>query len=83
MAAVTIERLRLLLSVAANGTIAGAAAEVGYTASAVSEQLAGFERELGTTLLERSNRGVSLTRAGERLRARASVILDLVQTATV
>ena len=83
MAAVTIERLRLLLSVAANGTIARAAAEVGYTASAVSQQLAGFERELGTTLLERSNRGVSLTRAGERLRARASVILDLVQTATV
>ncbi len=83
MAPLTIERLRLLLAVSAHGTIAGAAEDVGYTPSAVSQQLSALERELGTTLLERSNRGVSLTPAGARLSERASVILDLTQMATI
>lgn len=79
----TVERLRLLHSVAAHGTIAGAAAEVGYTASAVSQQLSALERQLGTSLLERTTRGVTLTPAGARLRERAAAILDLVQAATI
>lgn len=83
MAALTIERLRLLLAVSTRGTIAAAAADVGYTASAVSQQLSALERELGTTLLERSNRGVTVTPAGARLSERASVILDLVHMATI
>ena len=83
MAPLTLERLRLLHSVASHGTIAAAAAESGYTASAVSQQLSALERELGTSLLERTNRGVNLTPAGVRLRERAGTILDLVQAATI
>jgi DNA-binding transcriptional LysR family regulator len=83
MTALTIERLRLLHSVGGHGTIAAAAAEVGYTASAVSQQLSALERQLGTSLLERTTRGVTLTPAGARLRERAAVILDLVQAATM
>lgn len=83
MATPTLEQLRLLLAVASRGTIAGAAEDAGYTASAVSQQLSALERQLGTSLLERSNRGVTLTPAGARLGERASLILDLVQTATI
>jgi DNA-binding transcriptional LysR family regulator len=83
MSALTLERLRLLHSVAAHGTIAAAAAEVGYTASAVSQQLSALERQLGISLLERTTRGVTLTPAGTRLRERATAILDLVQAATI
>jgi DNA-binding transcriptional LysR family regulator len=82
MAPLTIERLSLLHAVASHGTIAAAAAESGYTASAVSQQLSALERQLGTSLLERTNRGVTLTPAGARLSDRATTILDLVQAAT-
>ena len=83
MTPLTVERLRLLHSVAAHGTIAAAAAEVGYTASAVSQQLSALERQLGTSLLERTTRGVTLTPAGARLSERAAAILDLVHAATL
>jgi molybdate transport repressor ModE-like protein len=83
MAPLTIDRLRLLHSIASHGTIAAAAAECGYTASAVSQQLSALERQLGTSLLERTNRGVNLTPAGTRLSERATAILDLVQAATI
>jgi molybdate transport repressor ModE-like protein len=83
MAPLTIERLRLLHAVASHGTIAAAAAESGYTASAVSQQLSALERQLGTSLLERTNRGVTLTPTGARLSERATTILDLVQAAAI
>jgi molybdate transport repressor ModE-like protein len=83
MTPLTLERLRLLHSVASHGTIAAAAADSGYTASAVSQQLSALERQLGTSLLERTNRGVTLTPAGARLTERAAAILDLVQAATI
>jgi molybdate transport repressor ModE-like protein len=83
MTPLTLERLRLLHAVASHGTIAAAAAASGYTASAVSQQLSALERQLGTSLLERTNRGVTLTPAGARLTERAAAILDLVQAATL
>jgi DNA-binding transcriptional LysR family regulator len=81
MASANLERLRILHAVAAHGTIAAAARANSYTASAVSQQLAALEREVGTSLLERSNRGITLTPAGRVLSERASVILDLVEGA--
>jgi len=55
-------RLDLLHLFAVHGTIAGAAAASGYSASAVSQQLAVLEREAGVALLERSARSAALTR---------------------
>ena len=80
-ASVSLDRLRLLHAVATLGTIAAAARANDYTASAVSQQLAALELEVGTSLLERSNRGVTLTPAGRLLSERASIILDIVQSA--
>jgi DNA-binding transcriptional LysR family regulator len=80
MASANLERLELLHAVAMSGTIAAAARASAYTASAVSQQLSALEREVGTTLLERSNRGVTLTPAGRLLSERAAIILDLVDS---
>jgi molybdate transport repressor ModE-like protein len=76
-----VGRLRLLREVALRGSIAGAAREVGLTPSAVSQQLSILEREAGTTLLERSPRGVLLTGAGQALADRAQAILELLEAA--
>src|SRR6478752_1079675 len=47
-----LHRLRLLQEFAARGSIASTAAVLGYTPSAVSQQLATLEREAGTELLD-------------------------------
>lgn len=77
----TLERLRVLTAVASAGTIAGAARSLGYAPSAVSQHLATLEREAAASLVERSNRGVTLTSAGRLLAGRAGDILDAVRTA--
>lgn len=60
-------RLTVFAQVAANGSIAQAARALGYTPSAVSQQLAKLEREIGATLVTRTRRGVELTAAGHAL----------------
>jgi molybdate transport repressor ModE-like protein len=68
-------RLKALREVEARGSIAAAAAALGYTASAVSQSIAAMERYLDLQLLERTSRGVTLTPAGMRLVEHADVIL--------
>ncbi len=76
-----LHRLRLLKEFAARGTIARTAAVLGYTPSAVSQQLAALEREAGTALLDRSARRAELTDAGRRLAEHAERILAMVEEA--
>jgi DNA-binding transcriptional LysR family regulator len=56
-------RLRVLHAVSAYGSVTAAAAALGYSAPAVSQQLAALERETGMKLTERVGRGLSLTPA--------------------
>jgi DNA-binding transcriptional LysR family regulator len=76
-----LHRLRLLKEFAARGSIARTAAVLGYTPSAVSQQLAVLEREAGTALLDRSARRAELTDAGRRLAGHAERILAMVEEA--
>src|SRR5262249_504405 len=76
-----LHRLRLLREFAGRGTIAATAAALGYTASAVSQQLTALEREAGTALLDRAARSVELTDAGRRLAVHAEIILAQVEAA--
>ncbi|MFF2537428.1 LysR family transcriptional regulator [Streptomyces cyaneofuscatus] len=69
-------RLAALVAVAETGSITRAAAHLGYTAPALSQQLAKLEREAGATLLVRHHRGARLTAAGELLAGRARRVLD-------
>lgn len=69
-------RLAALVAVAEAGSITRAAARLGYTAPALSQQLAKLEREAGAELLVRHHRGARLTAAGELLAGRARRVLD-------
>jgi DNA-binding transcriptional LysR family regulator len=74
-------RLRLLREFAERGTISATAAALGYTPSAVSQQLAALERESGAVLLDRTARTAELTDAGRRLVEHAERILAMVEAA--
>ncbi|MFE3457617.1 LysR family transcriptional regulator [Nocardiopsis aegyptia] len=76
-----LRRLHLLREFSARGTIAATAHALGYTPSAVSQQLAALERETGVALLDRSPRGAELTDAGRLLVLQADEILALVEAA--
>ncbi|GAB3707740.1 LysR family transcriptional regulator [Nocardiopsis oceani] len=74
-----LHRLQLLREFSARGTIAATANALGYTPSAVSQQLARLEQETGVALLDRSPRGAELTDAGQLLVNQAEEILALVE----
>jgi len=76
-----LHRLRLLREVHDRGTVHGAARALGYTPSAVSQQLSVLEREAGTPLLERVGRNVRLTAAGQVLVRHAATLLAEVEAA--
>jgi DNA-binding transcriptional LysR family regulator len=65
--------LRTFVAVAETGSFSAAAQRLSYTQSAVSQQIAALEADLGTPLLTR--RPVGLTPAGERLHRHAAIIL--------
>ena len=76
-----LHRLRLLREVHERGTVHAASTALGYSPSAVSQQLAVLEREVGTKLLERVGRNVRLTPAGQVLVAHAERLLEGVEAA--
>ncbi|WP_329045512.1 LysR family transcriptional regulator [Amycolatopsis sp. NBC_01488] len=74
-------RLALLAEVAHAGSIAGAAQRLSFTPSAVSQQLAKLERDVGAPLLHRNPRGVTLTPVGAALLSHAETIVGELRTA--
>lgn len=68
-------RFRVLQVVADRGTISAAAADLGYTPSALSHQLRMLARDLGVRLLEPDGRNIRLTPAGSLLLSRGEVLL--------
>jgi DNA-binding transcriptional LysR family regulator len=76
-----VRRLRVLRELAARGTIAATAQALGYTAPAVSQQLAALEREAGVALLEKNGRRRRFTPAGEELVVRTEGILRELEAA--
>lgn len=66
--------MQVLRAVVSSGSVTGAAAALGYTPSAVSQQIAALEKEARTELLERVGRGVRPTAAGLLLTGYADTI---------
>jgi DNA-binding transcriptional LysR family regulator len=76
-----LRRLDVLQRFAARGTIAAAAADLGYSPSAVSQQLATLEREAGVALVERTAHTANLTDAGRELVEHAIAVLAAAEVA--
>lgn len=68
--------LRIFSTVAEEGSFTAAAARLHLTQSAISQQMAILEREIGTALVERCSRGIRLTAAGRLLADRARLLLS-------
>jgi DNA-binding transcriptional LysR family regulator len=78
-----LRHLIALRAVAGEGTFGGAARRLGYTQSAISQQIATLERIVGQKLVERPGgpRPVSLTEAGRLLLGHAQGITARLQAA--
>jgi DNA-binding transcriptional LysR family regulator len=66
------------LAIARHGSFRRAASEMGVTTSALSHAMAGLEARRGVRLLNRTTRSVTLTAAGEELRAAIEAPLESV-----
>ncbi|GLW99939.1 LysR family transcriptional regulator [Microtetraspora sp. NBRC 16547] len=73
------EQLRTLREVVQLGSFAAAANRLGYTSSAVSQQMAALERQMGVKLFDRSARSVLPTSAAEALARHAEVVLSDIE----
>ena len=82
-AGLEMRHLLALVTVVEAGTFSGAAERLGYTQSAVSQQVSTLERMVGTPLFERPGgpRPVRLTTAGETLLTHARAVLARVSSA--
>ncbi|HVO53274.1 MAG TPA: LysR substrate-binding domain-containing protein [Solirubrobacterales bacterium] len=78
---IDVRRVRVLVEVASQGSMAGAADALHYTPSAVSQQIATLEREVGVALVERGPRSITLTDAGRTLVAHAEIVLSRLELA--
>jgi molybdate transport repressor ModE-like protein len=78
-----VRHLAALKAIANEGSFARAAAHLGYTQSAVSQQIAALERIVGARLLERppGRRPAGLTQTGELVLRHAEAMLARVKAA--
>jgi len=76
-----LERLRILCAVNRHGSVSGAAEGLHVTTSAISQQMAKLEREVGQQLIARNGRGIRLTDAGLLLARHADRILSEIELA--
>ncbi len=76
MAFTPLNALNAFIAVARRRSFAAAARDLGVSPSALSQSVKQLEQRIGTTLMARTSRSVSLTDAGERLLASAGPSLD-------
>lgn len=80
-AALDANALELFARIAAAGSFAAAARDLGLTRAAISRRIAAIESAVGLTLFARSTRSLGLTEAGRRLHARARAVRDAAEAA--
>ena len=74
-------KLRSLVELRKQGTMSAAAAALGYTTGAISQQIAALESQVGRPLLIHTGRQVELTDEGIVLAAQAVIVLDAERAA--
>lgn len=75
-------QVRSFLEVAERGTVAAAAAALGYSPPAVTQQLAKLEQSLGSALFDRAGGRLRLNSAGGAFLAVATELVDVARRAT-
>lgn len=72
----SLDDLKVFVMVAREGNFTRAAAQLGVSASAVSQTMRALEEKLGVRLLTRTTRSVTRTEAGEKLLREVAPLLD-------
>src|SRR3954451_14910476 len=70
-----VQRLRVFRAVVASGSVQAAADHLGYTPSAVSQQLSALQKETGLVLFEKAGRGISPTPTAKVLAAESDEVM--------
>jgi DNA-binding transcriptional LysR family regulator len=78
---IDVDRLRVFREVAARGSFTAAARALSFTQPAISHHINRLEDEIGVRLVERSPRGMTLTRPGEALLEHADALLTGLEEA--
>ena len=73
--------LELFARIAAAGSFAQAARNLGLTRAAISRRVQAMEEQLGAPLFVRTTRALGLTETGRRLATRARAVLDATESA--
>jgi DNA-binding transcriptional LysR family regulator len=73
---ITLWNIEVFLATAEAGSVSAAARRLGASPSSVSQQITSLESALGTALMDRGTRPVSLTPAGQSFRRRAQTIVS-------
>ncbi|MFZ8756506.1 LysR family transcriptional regulator [Microbacterium sp. HMH0099] len=76
-----VRRLSVLVTILDHGSLTAAAKTLGYSPSALSQQLQRLEQEVGQPLVRRQPRGVTATEAGALLAGHARYILRRLRAA--
>ena len=76
---IDLDAILSLRAIDIHGSVVAAAESLGYTPSAVSQQVKRLERRSGVALLERVGRGVILTGPGRRLVDEGSQLLGVME----
>jgi DNA-binding transcriptional LysR family regulator len=76
-----VRRIRVLQEVVTRGSFSAAAESLHLSQSAVSQQIATLEREVGVPLLQRTSEGPKLTAAGEALMDHGDAVLCRLEEA--
>ena len=75
-AMIDVQRLRVFRAVVASGSVQAAADHLGYTPSAVSQQISALQRETGLVLFEKAGRGITPTATGKVLAAETEDLME-------
>lgn len=75
-AQISLKNLEFFIKIVDCGGLSEAAAQLNVSPSAVSKSLAAMENSLGTTLIKRTTRSITLTDAGQYLFSRANKLLQ-------
>ena len=76
----TFDDLKVFVAACESGNLSAVARDLGCTQPAVSQHIARLEKELATSLLERSATGVTPTPAGAALRVSAAESLNVLRS---
>ncbi|MRG58814.1 LysR family transcriptional regulator [Agromyces sp. CFH 90414] len=80
-AAIDLQTVRVVHAIAAHGSLTAAAAALGYSQPAVSQQVRRFQERTGVALVERAGRGIRLTESGRVIARHARAVTTSLEAA--